>query len=191
MFFTECELYNLFFPVGQIPAETRHPSGSGHDYAHNYEVSWIWPLLWIGVVGPYLTGFTVPVCCHVAFKYIWIVSQCELSLVQRRVIKHWWNPTPLVFVLSYKSYSPDCVWWGCLNEAVLMLCDVWPVCSQVLAQGSGPSGVQHVPWGPRQRLLFWDRRLVWTDPRAERGTTTAPGLQIKACLHCIMCNRLL
>lgn len=64
------------------------------------------------------------------------------------------------------------VWWRA-NHKQSWVCahHVLNVVSKVPAQRGGPSGVQHVPWRPRQRLLLWDWRLVRTDPRAERGTT--------------------
>lgn len=41
--------------------------------------------------------------------------------------------------------------------------------SQVPSERSWPSGLQHVSRGPWQCLLLRNRRLVWTDQRAERG----------------------
>lgn len=48
---------------------------------------------------------------------------------------------------------------------------VFHVPLKVPAQRGWSSGVQYVPRGPWQCLLLWNWRLVWTDPRAERGTT--------------------
>lgn len=64
------------------------------------------------------------------------------------------------------------VWWRA-NHKQSWVCahHVLNVVSKVPAQRGGPSGVQHVPWRPWQRLLLWDWRLVRTDPWAERGTT--------------------
>lgn len=56
------------------------------------------------------------------------------------------------------------------------------VLSKVPSQRGGPSGLQYVPWGPWQCLLLWDWRIVWADPRAQRGIVKlqlSNGSQIK------------